>query len=283
MMHFQNSPLSFRALPLGLALAMTTAACGEDDGSGDAATGLTVSTTMAPTSETGDATATDTDASTTDPSTTGTTDPSTTGTTGTTDPSTTGTTDPSTTGTTDPSTTGTSTSGTTGGGDCNEDPGWGAFEMGAQVKHITGSNHDGSPWNMGDWCGTKIGLDVSAVWCQPCTMVSACLAGDDGQCGQIFGGSYGADLRAAIENDSIKWVTFLTQNAGGQPSAVSDAAAWDMQYHNAKIPVVIPDEHAMVEAFAPEFVPAIHALDEGMRFAAIDDGQTWNQLDFLIQ
>jgi hypothetical protein len=39
----------------------------------------------------------------------------------------------------------------------------------------------------------------------------------------------------------------------------------------------------MVESFSPEFFPSLHALDTYMQLAALDDGQTWNQLDYLLQ
>ena len=275
-----SSPRLFTSTLLSLGLCL--AACSDEDGAGDSSS-AGVSTTLG--SETGDGTtdASSTGVSGTDSSSdgTGTTDTGT----ATTDTGTTGTTDTG-TGTTDTGTTDTGTTGTTdtgGDGDCSTDPGWGPLSVGSPVKHITGTNHDGTAWDMGDWCGTKIAFDVSAVWCGPCQMMSACLAGDDSQCSMFFGGSYGADLRAAIEADSIKWVTFLTQNEGGGPSAVSDASAWDMSYHNAKIPVIAPDEHSQVEMYSPEFFPSLHALDEYMQFAAIDDGQTWAQLDYLLQ
>ena len=254
-----------RKLPLTLISLFSVTcltACPESDDGGDDSIGDTAGDTTTDVGTTGtDTDGTGTDAGTTDA---GTTDA------GTTDA---GTTDTTTTDTTD-------TTDTTGGDACGNDPGWGALAVGEPVKHIMGVDQAGAEFNLCEHYGKPVALDVAAVWCGPCNDVSNFFANGGAD---PFGGGLGDQLKALIDDGSILWATMLIEDGNGQPTTVANATAWDAQYPNANIPVVVEGDTPMI----PQYVqlqcwPSVFVTDAELKWLALDDCMTWNHLFTLV-
>jgi hypothetical protein len=125
-------------------------------------------------------------------------------------------------------------------------------------------------------------LDVSTVWCGPCNDAAAYLSGVTES--DPFGGGLGQQIRDLINNDTVVWVTFLTQDAGGSAAVQSDGAAWDSQYPSEKIPTVTEGDVGQVESnLAVGCFPSAYIVDENNNFLAVEDCQTWNQLQTMVQ
>ncbi|NVB38294.1 hypothetical protein G6O69_10665 [Pseudenhygromyxa sp. WMMC2535] len=165
----------------------------------------------------------------------------------------------------------------TGVVDCENDPGWGALEVGAPVKYITALDQNGEEVSFCQWLGTPIALDVAAVWCGPCNEVSSYFSSDSTD--DPFGGGLGEDLRTMINGGKVIWATALVQDASGQATTVENAAAWDAQYPNENIPVMVEGDVPMV----PDYVqlgcwPSVFVVDHELNWLALDDCATWNHL-----
>jgi hypothetical protein len=123
-------------------------------------------------------------------------------------------------------------------------------------------------------------LDISTVWCGPCNDASLFLSGGGSD---PFSGM-GNQIRDMINNGSIKWVTLLTQNAGGAPASAADGAAWDQQYPNENIPVLTEGDVAtgVESGLQVGCFPSVYVVDEQMNFFGVEDCQTWNQLQAMV-
>jgi hypothetical protein len=201
--------------------------------------------------------------------------------TGTDDATDTGTDDATDTGTDDATDTGTDTTETGGGAFCETDPGWGPLTEGSPVKHIQGLDQHGEEFNMCEYGGTPIIIDVAAVWCGPCNMVSAYFAQGGAD---PFGGGLGQSLTDMIANDQVIWLTTLVEDANSAPATVANAAAWDQMYPNPKIPVVVEGDIQMLpQYFQLGCWPSAFIVDHEMNWMGFDDCQTWNQLVEVVQ
>ena len=174
---------------------------------------------------------------------------------------------------------------TSGDGDgdpvaCGMDPGWGQVEIGQPVKHVAAKDASGAAVNLCEWGGTPIALDAAAVWCGPCKLASEFLSTGAGQ--DPFSG-LGPDLKAAIDGGKIVWVTALLEDVNGGPGTVADASAWDMEYPNPNIPVIVEDDVPMLSGYLPgNCVPRVFVIDPNLNFWALDDCQTWNHLATML-
>lgn len=169
---------------------------------------------------------------------------------------------------------------TGGGAFCETDPGWGPLAVGESVKHIQGVDQFGEAFNMCDYGGTPIIIDVAAVWCGPCNMVSDYFAHGGAD---PFGGGIGDSLTNMIATDKVIWMTTLVEDSGGGPATVTHATAWDQMYPNAKIPVVVEGDIAMLpNYFQLGCWPSAFIVDHEMKWMGFDDCQTWNQLVAVV-
>ena len=161
-----------------------------------------------------------------------------------------------------------------GSGDCGADPGWTERVIGNPVKHVEGVTAEGEVWNSCELTGTPWLFDLSTVWCSPCNNIAAYLSGqhDDDPWGFPGFTSVGPEVRALIENDTIVWVTFLTENVSEGPSAQSDAAAWDEAYpHDKLVTIVEGDTWDMNEGMGVSCFPSFWLIDEANQFATVDE------------
>jgi hypothetical protein len=202
-------------------------------------------------------------------------DPSTSDTGETTDPTTDPTEDPTTDPTEDPTTE------TTGGAACGNDPGWGPLQEGELAKHIQGFDQHGEAFDMCEFAGTPIIIDVAAVWCGPCNQVSQYFSQGGAD---PFGGGLGDQLTTMINNDTVIWLTTLVEDANSAPATVEVAAMWDQQYPHPKIPVVVEGDISMLPSyFQLGCWPSAFIVDHEMKWMGFDDCQTWNQLVEVVQ
>lgn len=147
------------------------------------------------------------------------------------------------------------------------------------MKHVGGTDQEGQEVNICEFAGTPMALDVSTVWCGPCNDAALFLSGGGSD---PFSGM-GVQIRDMINAGTIKWVTFLTQNAAGSPTTAADAAAWDAQYPNPNIPILVEGDVTGVESgLQVGCFPSVYIIDEQMNFFAVEDCTTWNQLQAML-
>jgi hypothetical protein len=169
----------------------------------------------------------------------------------------------------------------TNGDFCATDPGWGTLAVGEPAKHIQGFDQTGEPFNMCEYGGTPIIIDVAAVWCGPCNDVSAYFAQGGAD---PFGGGLGDQLTTMIADGSVIWMTSLVEDANSGPATVTNAMAWDQSYPNPNIPVVVEGDISMLpNYFQLQCWPSAFIVDHEMNWMGFDDCQTWNQLVAVVQ
>ncbi len=99
-----------------------------------------------------------------------------------------------------------------------------------------------------------IALDVSAEWCPPCQGMAEWLAGGDDDYGW---GDYWPDIKEAVEDGRLRWVTVMVEDTSGGTPDVDDAADWADDYPEPNTPVLVDQEDnfiKLVDAFPSIFL-----------------------------
>jgi hypothetical protein len=165
------------------------------------------------------------------------------------------------------------------------DPGWGGFaQVGQPAPHFSGINQFGDEVSICEYEGLPIVIDTSAVWCQPCQLMSQCLGGNDNACLEVFGGNQQAldflmyPMRAEINANTFAWVTVLTENVNNGPPAMSDAVAWDQNYPVDNV-WVIPDVQQLYYGHVPlESFPSFWLINPQMNWQDLDQMTVFNTM-----
>lgn len=126
----------------------------------------------------------------------------------------------------------------------------GGADIGTKFPRLRAVDQHGEEVDLYDLAGEHqtyefIVIDVSAVWCPPCNSLSKWLAGN--------GDDYGLDdthldVKEAVDNGELMWVTVLSEDATGAPATLDDVEAWDEDYKNRNIPVLLDDSGDMINA-----------------------------------
>lgn len=123
--------------------------------------------------------------------------------------------------------------------------------------------------------GIPVAVDVSAEWCGPCNNLSGVVSGND------VGGwaQYWPNLKARIDDGSVRWVTMLGQDYNKKTPSVETLHGWDEKYPHPDVPVM-----ASGEDFNAKYItigwPSVYLLDaDGVITMAPTDQNPWLSLD----
>jgi len=128
--------------------------------------------------------------------------------------------------------------------------------------NILSFNQDNKPFDLYDFYGQPIVVDLSAMWCAPCKAAAA-----EAQAVQ--------DIYA---EDNLIYITVLVENTDRDAPSVADLRAWADTYGNITSPVVA-GARSMLESsgkgtWAVEGWPTFYYIDREMVTKDIDRG--WN-------
>jgi len=153
------------------------------------------------------------------------------------------------------------------------DPGLGiSAEVGAPVAHWSTLDDEGEVFELCELGGRPILLDISASWCPPCQGTANWMA----EATDIEAFMPWVPLKRVVAEESFVWVTILTEGPEVDVAAtVADAAAWESNYRNPNIPVVIdPDGEMVPGQFWISGLPGFALIDPSFHWDYIDGGAT---------
>lgn len=109
-------------------------------------------------------------------------------------------------------------------------------------------------------------IDVSAGWCGPCRATSDWLAHGAEADAYGYEPIYGS-IRTAIRKGDMFWITVLAEGDSGAVSTWEDIKAWDDEYPNPNIPVLMDDDSEMLDAIvgATGFFPSAMVVNQKMK------------------
>jgi hypothetical protein len=147
----------------------------------------------------------------------------------------------------------------------NPDPGWNWPAVGQEPKHFDAVDQDGALFNLCDYAGERVVIDISATWCGPCVMWAEVTSGTVDITDPDLGVSpedqaFFLALQAAIDDNEIRWMTYLAD-----PGTVEAAAQWAAAYHHPEIPIFVaaPGESAQLDdLFVTGAWPMFYLINE---------------------
>jgi hypothetical protein len=160
------------------------------------------------------------------------------------------------------------------------------LEVGDRFGRIVGTDQYGEQVDLYDFAGTDgyVIIDASATWCVSCRKTSSWLAGgpDDYEFEYFY-----ADVRVALADRRVHWVSFLTDNGSG-PADEGDVEAWHNQYPNRNVAVLTDQDEQVLyglnwgETYSGvpyAYFPSFAVVDADMNIVA--RGFVWDALDYI--
>jgi thiol-disulfide isomerase/thioredoxin len=141
---------------------------------------------------------------------------------------------------------------------------------GKRFKRYTMIDQFGDEVDLYDFAhaGVPIIIDVSAEWCPPCNDMADWVA--TGESGVDWESALGSDLRPAIEEGRVTWLTILSENDDYEIADPNTAKRWYREHRDPKVPVFSDTTGNPTDFAAVGFFPSLFLLDENMNILARD-------------
>ncbi len=164
------------------------------------------------------------------------------------------------------------------------DPGFdGTIAVGARVPRLVALDQYGDTVDLYDFAGSDVPvvLDLSAMWCGPCTEVAAWLAHEESPLMANF--PVYAGIPDRVDAGEVLWVTVLFEDTSRDPASQEDAATWHQEWPAERVPVMLDDDRAMFDWIVPGSYPTLLVLDAQLEVQVFDRFTFTPALDALIE
>lgn len=114
--------------------------------------------------------------------------------------------------------------------------------------------------------GKKIMIDVSAEWCPPCQQLAQLVEPDGPSTGDAAFDAILEDIRTAIVDEDIYWITILSEDNSNKAPAPRVAVDWNDSYPNEHVPVFADKDQEFLDyvVAATNGWPTLVVLNENM-------------------
>lgn len=143
--------------------------------------------------------------------------------------------------------------------------------VGDHPCNIVSFDQNGDEFNLYDFYGQPIIVDLSAMWCVPCASAA----------------SEAQAVQDAYADDELVYITVLIENARREEPTLDDIQAWAEAYGNVTTPVVA-GTRALLESsgagsWAVEAWPTFYYIDSQMVTRDIDRGFNSEEVTYSIE
>ncbi|MFT4624497.1 MAG: hypothetical protein ACI8PZ_003156 [Myxococcota bacterium] len=143
-----------------------------------------------------------------------------------------------------------------------------SLEPGDRVARFSGVDQHGDRVDLYDFIGDAdyVVLDLSAGWCVPCFGLADWLARGDSDYD-----SWWSEVRPAVEDGRVRWVTVLDEDSAHGPATEAACREWEDTFPHPYIPVLADTEAVLGAHIGAGSWPTLRLLDADLRL--VDGGE----------